>query len=73
MQTGEITLLMADTMLVAQYHIQEKGLAGMPTDTHISNIRTESVRIGHLFNRINTLIWDCLMVCGLQTFIVRFI
>lgn len=71
-QTGEITLFMADTVLVAQYHIQEMGFEVHEIPTEISNIRTESVRIGHMFNRINTLIWDCLMVCGLEAFIVRF-
>lgn len=64
---------MADTVLVAKYHLQELKMAvnerNQPTE--ISNIRTESVRIAHMFNRIITLMWDCLMVCGLKTFIVR--
>lgn len=65
---------MADTVLIAQYHIQEMKMPanGRDQPLEISNIRTESVRIAHMFNRIVTLVWDCLMVCGLQTFIVRF-
>lgn len=69
MQNGEISLLVADTVLVAQYHLQELKL-NVNVYTQIANIHTESVRIGHLFNRTNTLIWDCLMVCGLKSFIV---
>lgn len=72
MQTGQITLLMADTVLVAQYHIQErkKSVNEHNQPTEVSNIRTESVRVAHMFNRVVTLMWDCLMVCGLQKFIV---
>lgn len=62
---------MADTVLVAQFHIQEMGLAADEVPTQISHILTESVRIGHMFNRTITLLWDCFMVCGLKTFIVR--
>lgn len=62
--------MMADTILVAQYHIQEKGLAGDELTTQISNIGTECVRVGHMFNRVISLLWDCFMVCGLKLFIV---
>lgn len=72
LQAGEITLLMADTVLLTQFHIQESGLAVDEVPTQISYILTESVRVGHIFNRIITLLWDCFMVCGLKTFIVRF-
>lgn len=61
---------MADAILVAQYHIQKMKLALGGIHTDLSNIRIKHVRIGHMFNRINTLIWDCLMVCGLKSFIV---
>lgn len=74
MQTGQITVLMADTVLVAQHHIQELKMAvnGRNQPMEITDIRTESVRIAHMFNRITTLIWNCLTVCGLKAFIVRF-
>lgn len=64
---------MADTVLIAQYHIGEMHLSANGIRTDVSNIGTEAVRIGHMFNRVNTLIWDCLMVCGLKTFIVSHI
>lgn len=70
MQAGEITLLMADTILVTQYDIQETVSKVYAISTQVPNIRTESIRIGHLFNRIITLLWDCFMVCGLKAFIV---
>ena len=68
MQANEITLMAADTILVAQYHIQEMGLIVDESPTHISHIQTESVCIGHMFNRIISLVWDCFMVCGLKQF-----
>lgn len=63
---------MVDTVLIAQYHIQELRLEVNSVNTEISNIHKESVRFGQLFNRINTLIWDCLTVCGLESFIVSY-
>lgn len=74
MQNGQMTLMMADTVLVAQYHIQERKMTvnerNQPTE--LSNIRTECVRVAHAVNRTVTLMWDCLMVCGLQNFIVSY-
>lgn len=72
MQADEITLLMAVTILVTQLQIQESDLALEQFPTQISHIRTENVRVGHMFNRIVSLLWDCFMVCGLKQFIVRY-
>lgn len=69
-QASEITTLMADALLVSQYNILGMGINLDAVTIDVLNVNKEAIRIGQLFNRIITLLWDCFMVCGLKRFIV---
>lgn len=65
-----MTTLMADTVLISQYNIFELSTNLDAIIVDETNINTESIRSGQLFNRTITMLWDCFMVCGLKRFIV---
>lgn len=63
--------MQADALLMSQYDIFESNI-----DLQTISIKDETkvgkdrIRIGQLFNRTITLLWDCFAVCGLKRFIV---
>lgn len=61
--------MQADVVLMCQYDI-EAGVNVQAIKINESAENKEVIRVGHLFNRTVTLIWDCFMVCGLDKFIV---
>lgn len=61
--------MQADVVLMCQYDI-EAGVNVQAIKINESDENKEVIRVGHLFNRTVTLIWDCFMVCGLDKFIV---
>ncbi|XP_031622333.1 uncharacterized protein LOC116340170 [Contarinia nasturtii] len=65
-KTQEIDHLQANAILKTQYDFLEKRkfLPSMKP-----NLNRESIRVGQLFNKTNTLLWDCFTVCGLKKFI----
>lgn len=60
----------ADALLLSQHNILELKFNLDVVLCVESNVNKESIRTGQLFNRTITLLWDCLTVCGLRTFIV---
>lgn len=60
----------ADALLLSQHNILELSFNLDIVICVESEVKKESIRIGQLFNRTMTLLWDCLTVCGLKSFIV---
>lgn len=70
-QAREITTLEADALLTTQYNIFENDIDLAAIITDQSSVENNTIRIGQLFNRTTTLLWDCFTVCGLKELIVR--
>lgn len=63
-------MLEADSLLASQFDIIQCNVN--PEEIHVSESidHRGAIRVGHLFNRTTTLLWDCLLVCGLEKYIV---
>lgn len=62
--------MQADALLLCQYNIFEAELI-WKFNNNIEPVASKDViRVGQLFNRATTLLWDCFMVCGLTALIV---
>lgn len=70
-QSGEITELQADALLMSQHNIIEDKIDLAAINAHNSvDVNKDVIRVGHAFNKTITLIWDCFYVCGLKEYIV---
>lgn len=69
-KADEITILQADALLMSHVNIIEKEIDLATIDINSLCVGKDTVRVGQLFNRVITLLWDAFMVCGLKKFIV---
>lgn len=56
-------------MLASEFDVIEKYVETNDIEC-VFDADTETIRIGQLYTRAITLIWDCLYICGLKQFIV---
>lgn len=61
--------MQADAVLMCQYDI-EAGVDLKAIKVNEGAEIKDVIRVGQLFNRTVTLIWDCFTVCGLNKLIV---
>lgn len=66
----EINIMQADALLVSQYNILQDEIDLHKFNFIDSAISTENIRIGQVFVRAISLLWDCFAVCGLQAYLV---
>ncbi|XP_055325860.1 uncharacterized protein LOC129579717 [Sitodiplosis mosellana] len=69
LKANEITSLQADALLLCQYNIFEGKFDLESINIDETVVSKEVIRVGQLFSRTITLIWDCFMVCGLSEYI----
>lgn len=69
-KADEITILQADALLMSHVNIIEKEIDLATIDINSLCVDKDTIRVGQLFNRVITLLWDAFMVCGLKKFIV---
>lgn len=69
LQAGELSIMEADAILLAEFTIHERRVEQISVRGPRAYDK-DMIRMGQIFNRTADLVWECFTVCGLANFLV---